>query len=121
MAGKFKLIPNPTFTGVVVIPTPGSEEGVELGVTFNHLSMSKLLDLQKDFAERSEKLEKRKGYKPGDEAELMVEFLKVILSGWDIEDEFNDENLRVVVENHPRFFDSVSGQYQQALWSVRQK
>lgn len=54
--------------------------------------------------------------RPGD-----LEFLKEFASGWDLEEEFNDENIREALELFPQIIVAFTYGYMQALTGNRVK
>lgn len=122
MSAKFQLVPKSTFKHTVTIPRPGDDDA-ELQFTFNHMSIKKLNAEQKEFAAKHDKIGKIKDEEKRDAelSKLQVEFIKVLASGWEVEDDFSDENISFMLDNYPRAFDSITTQYQAELWAVRQK
>ena len=104
MAKKFSIKRDPTFTTTVNLPAPG-QAPVPVSFTFKWMdreSLAKFHDARVNFAQ--EFMEKAKDTKSGaDLAKFAIDFevpqLKSIIAGWDIEEEFNDENLRALVES----------------------
>lgn len=79
---KIKLSANPTFKAKVSIPIPGGKpEPVEF--TFKHMTKDGVLDWLG-------KVEKKK------DAEIIL----AIASGWELDDEFNSENVEVLCQNY---------------------
>ena len=122
MSAKFKLVPNATFKHTVFIPMAGSEDA-ELEMTFKHKSTRGLADEQKAYAEKFDRVLKMKNAEKRDEeiVKIQIEFLRMFCAGWEVADEFSDENIATTMANYPRFFDSVCAQYQAELFAVRQK
>ena len=104
MAKKFSIKRDPTFTTTVNLPAPG-QAPVPVSFTFKWMdreSLAKFHDERVNFAQ--EFMEKAKDTKSNaDLAKFVIDFevpqLKSIIVGWDIEEEFNDENLRALVES----------------------
>lgn len=104
MAKKFSIKRDPTFTTTVNLPAPG-QAPVPVSFTFKWMdreSLAKFHDARKEFAEAF--FEKTKSNATNAEiAKAVIDFevpqLKSIIAGWDIEEEFNDENLRALVES----------------------
>lgn len=122
MSAKFKLVPNPTFEHTVKIPRAGDEDA-ELQFTFKHHSLKDMKAIQNNFKDKLEKASKLKGEDKQEEAvrKLQLEFINALATGWEVEDEFCDENLNFMLDNYPRAFDAITTQYQAELWSIRQK
>lgn len=104
MAKKFSIKRDPTFTTTVNLPAPG-QDPVPVSFTFKWMdreSLAKFHDERVKFAK--EVMEMAAASKPGPEiAKYAIGFevpqLKSLIVGWDIEEEFNDENLRALVES----------------------
>lgn len=123
MSAKFTLKPKATFDHTVYIPQPGAEDA-ELVITFKHKSLRDLKGLQKEFEAKvkaADKANKTVEAKEKAAKELQLDFLFAIAEGWELADEFSREVLGGVMDDHARFFDSVSSQYQAELWAIRQK
>ena len=126
MAAKFKLVPNPTFTIPVMIPRAGEEDG-ELKITFKHMKQEQLKAMQERFAEEiTEIIEKANENTSPSGLELiqqpiMVKFLMEIACGWDLSDEWSEENLMMLTSSFPRAFDTITVAYQNELWCLRKK
>lgn len=80
--GKLSLIANPTFKSKVGIPVAG-EESVDVLVTFKHRTKTALDEFIKSRADQSD-----------------VDSFMAMVSGWDLIDEFNKENVEILLENH---------------------
>lgn len=104
MGKKFSIKRDPTFAATVDLPAPG-QKPVAVDFTFKWMdreALAKFHDARVNFAQ--EFMEKAKDTKSGtDLAKFAIDFevpqLKSIIVGWDIEEEFNDENLRALVES----------------------
>jgi hypothetical protein len=79
---RLKLNPEPTFKAKVGIPVPGSRPA-EVEFTFKHKT-------------RSQVLEWLKAREDDDEVGVFRE----IVAGWDLDDEFSDENIRRLCDNY---------------------
>ena len=79
---KLKLVAEPTFTAKVGIPVAGGD-AVEVLLTFRHRTKSALDAWVKDRGEKS------------DEDTFMG-----MVSGWELTDEFNTANVKVLLENY---------------------
>ncbi|HAK8370486.1 TPA: hypothetical protein H2W82_004744, partial [Salmonella enterica] len=95
---KFSLIPNPTFSVTVSIPRAGAEDG-KLTFTFRHKTLEELRSMD-------EKLQKAAEGKK-DAIDPQADYLMEIVEGWALPDEFNRENVIVLLRNYPRAFDSI--------------
>lgn len=103
MAGKtqFSLNPNPTFDVPVFIPAPG-QEPKPLVFTFKHMDRQKFSDFLKSldaamFNSGDEKLDE---INIDSVIEVDVGFVMQIASGWELKDEFNEENIRILLRNY---------------------
>lgn len=100
---KFTLIQNPTFKAGVMLPVIGGEpQSVEF--EFKYRDRTELADLYAEWSERHKTLELKAaevGLKQFTALliDLQVEQLKAIVVGWDVDEEFTDENLRILVKS----------------------
>ncbi|MDH1383570.1 phage tail assembly chaperone [Citrobacter freundii] len=109
---KFSLIPNPTFSVTASIPRAGGEDG-KLTLTFRHKTLEELRSMD-------EKLQKAaEGKKAA--IEPQANYLMEIVEGWALPDEFNRENVIVLLRNYPRAFDSIGLAYTKELMGIREK
>ena len=102
---KFSLIPNPTFSVTASIPRAGAEDG--------KLTLGELRCM-------AEKLQKAAECKK-DAIEPQADYLMEIVEGWALPDEFNRENVIVLLRNYPRAFDSIGLAYTKELMGIREK
>ncbi|MFP8687661.1 phage tail assembly chaperone [Citrobacter portucalensis] len=109
---KFSLIPNPTFSVTASIPRAGAEDG-KLTFTFRHKTLEELRSMD-------EKLQKAAEGKK-DAIEPQADYLMDIVEGWALPDEFNRENVIVLLRNYPRAFDSIGLVYTKELMGIREK
>jgi len=79
---KLSLIANPTFQAKVGIPVAGGE-AVEVLVTFKHRTKTALDEFIKSRADKSD-----------------ADSFMAMVSGWDLTDEFTEENVETLLENH---------------------
>lgn len=84
---KLKLNPEPTFKANVSIPVPGSAP-VAVEFTFKYRTRTQLRDFAKAMGETDE---------DADEVALFKDFV----SGWELDDAFNDENISRLLEAYP--------------------
>lgn len=104
MAKKFSIKRDPTFTTDVFLPSPG-QEPIKVSFTFKWMDRKALGQFHEDRRNfGSEFLKKVEDGAQGAElAKFAIDFevpqLKSIISGWDIEEDFNDENLQALVES----------------------
>ncbi|AKJ41476.1 phage tail assembly chaperone [Pragia fontium] len=102
MAVKFTLIPSPTFKADVKIPYAGGKEG-ELTFTFKHKPMDELAAL-----ESKEDL-------------LNIDLMMEIIAGWALPDEFNRENMEVLLNNYPQAGIAITKEYHSQILGLRIK
>lgn len=126
MAGKkFSIKQNPTFKASVKIPRVGGEP-LEVSFTFKALdrvSLAKLFDSWRKettalLAAAQEAGEDGNEYTLEDWAEkeiaVQVKQVKDITVGWNFEDEFNDENIELLVNTSVSVTDAIIEQYNEA-------
>ncbi|MDU3906569.1 MAG: phage tail assembly chaperone [Citrobacter portucalensis] len=109
---KFTLIPNPTFSVTASIPRAGGEDG-KLTFTFRHKTLEELRALD-------EKLQKAAEGKKSP-VEQQANYLMEIVDSWALPDEFNRDNVIVLLKNYPRAFDSIGLAYTKELMGIREK
>lgn len=103
MAKKFSIAQNPTFKAKVSIPRIGGAD-IEVEFEYKFIPRKQLAAVFEGWQEgfdhiKASLTEESKLTELSDlEIELQVEQLKDILVGWGFDDEFNDENIRAVVE-----------------------
>uniref|UniRef100_UPI002040689D phage tail assembly chaperone n=2 Tax=Enterobacteriaceae TaxID=543 RepID=UPI002040689D len=56
-----------------------------------------------------------------DAIEPQADYLMEIVEGWALPDEFNRENVIVLLRNYPRAFDSIGLAYTKELMGIREK
>ena len=109
---QFSLIPNPTFPATASIPRAGAEDG-KLTLTFRHKTLEELHAMD-------EKL--RKGAEGKKSLiEPQADYLMEIVDGWALPDEFNRDNVVVLLQNYPRAFDNIGLAYTKELMGIREK
>lgn len=80
---KFKLNPDPTFKAKVAIPVPGSAPA-KVEFTFKHKTRQEVLKWLDDRKEDDE-----------------VAVFRDMVAGWELDDEFSDDNIRRLCDNYP--------------------
>ena len=105
MAKKFSIKRDPTFKATVDLPSPG-QAPLPVDFTFKWMDRKAMVKFNEDryaFAKRFGELASEEGVTSGDLAQFAIDFeipqLKSIIAGWDIDEEFNDENLKAFVES----------------------
>ena len=120
---KFKLIQNPTFKADVMLPTVGGES-VKVGFEFKYRDRAELATLYAGWGERHKALGE-KSEEAGLEKftamliDLQVEQLKAIVVGWDVDEDFTDENLRILVSSISATPSAVLAAYSEAYSKAR--
>lgn len=120
---KFTLDRNPTFKHVVMLPTVGGDP-VSVEFEFKYRDRTELAGLYAGWGERHKAL-KEKAEEAGLEQftalliDLQVEQLKAIVAGWDIAEEFTDENLRILVSSIAATPGAVLAAYSDAFGNAR--
>lgn len=100
---KFKLVAEPTFKCEVLIPRAGLEDG-KIEFTFKHHVLKELTDIEKEL-----------------EGKPVIDFLLKIASGWSLEEEFNEENLDILLQNYPASGAAIIKTYSSEFFGVREK
>ncbi|EJM09738.1 Protein of unknown function (DUF1789) [Pseudomonas sp. GM18] len=120
---KFKLIQNPTFKADVMLPTVGGEP-VKVQFEFKYRDRAELATLYAGWGERHKALGE-KSEEVGLEQftalliDLQVEQLKAIVAGWDVDEDFTDENLRLLVSSISATPSAVLAAYSEAFNKAR--
>lgn len=123
MAKTFKIQQNPTFKETVKIPRVGGEP-LEVVFEYKYLTRKELAVLQDDWNKatkemiekwtKAEDAERSLEEMSEDEITHNVKQLKDIVVGWNFSDEFNDENIRALVEATLHTTDSIVKAYYEA-------
>lgn len=79
---KFKLQPDPTFTKKVGVPVHG-QGTIDVSFTFKHRTREEF----NEFTASSKDIED-------------VDYILAVATGWDLEQEFNRENINTLVQNY---------------------
>lgn len=127
MGKKFSIKRDPTFKTTVNLPSPG-QDAVPVEFTFTLKDRKFLTSFDedrfnffnielKDYAEKEE-------VKAADVAQKIIDYefgqLKSIVAGWDIEEEYNDDNLRAFVEADSQWPAAIIGGYLSAYNKARE-
>lgn len=102
MACKLKLQPNPTFELLVSVPVAGKLENEDVVFKVKTVPESKLNDIV-------------------GEGVLYADFAKEIVVGWDIDAEFNEQNLMILFDNYPQAAFSLFDAYGKEYYKVAEK
>lgn len=116
MSKKFKIKQNPTFKAKVVIPVVG-EDGVETEFEFKYLTRKELAAMYDKWSDEAKELtfeDVTLAELTDQEMKLQVMQIKDIVCGWDIEDEFNDENIEGLVNISINIVKAITDVYQKA-------
>jgi len=123
VAKTFKIQQNPTFKETVKIPRVGGEP-LEVVFEYKYLTRKELAVLQDDWNKatkemiekwtKAEDAERSLEEMSEDEITHNVKQLKDIVVGWNFSDEFNDENIRALVEATLHTTDSIVKAYYEA-------
>lgn len=100
---KLKLVPDPTFKAKVEIPVPGGSADIEC--EFKYRSKS-------DVAVWHDELVKSEASDP--------DALMTFLVSWNLDDEFNAENVAALCAAYPRAAHSIMLKYARELGGVRE-
>lgn len=99
----FKLKANPTFKTKVGIPIPGGEpESVEF--EFRHRTLDGITKFREECAA---------GKKSNREV------FDAIVVGWGLTDEFNGDNIDMLLQNYPGAANAIAGVYLEELFKAR--
>ncbi|WP_312272230.1 phage tail assembly chaperone [Pseudomonas sp.] len=97
----FKLDPNPTFDALVAIPMHGGGTA-DVKFTFKHRSKTELeefLSTNKDMDD--------------------LTLVKSIATGWELEDEFSDENIQELLNNYIGAGSAIYVKYLEELYQAK--
>ena len=123
MSKSFKIQQNPTFKETVKIPRVGGEP-LEVVFEYKYLTRKELAVLQDDWNKATKEMiekwteaedaERSLEEMSEDEITHNVKQLKDIVVGWNFSDEFNDENIRALVDATLHTTDSIVKAYYEA-------
>lgn len=118
MAKSFKIAVNPTFKATVKVPRVGGEP-LDIPFTFKTKDRKELAKMFGEWKKDHEELVKdSEEYSLEDWAEkeiaMQVKQLKEIVAGWGFDDEFNDENMEVLVSSVISVTDEIQATYNEA-------
>lgn len=125
MGKKFSIKSNPTFPAKVKWPVVGGDP-VEIDFTFNYLGREALAEYQAKKTEYSKSLlELAKNESSNSEIankaiSYEFEFLKTIIAGWGVDEEYNDENLRIAVSEGTHITHAIEDAFFAAYDKARQ-
>ena len=100
---KFKLVADPTFKCSVLIPRAGQSDG-EIILVFNHYSIDELTKFETALKDKP-----------------VIDFMMKIVSGWNLDEEFNQENLNILLNNYPAAWRAIIDTYYREMLGQREK
>ncbi len=100
---KFTLDPNPTFDLKVPVPVPGAGFA-EIILTCKYRNKTQFSQFLDEIKDKSD-----------------AEIVRSVVLGWNIDAEFNEENLNKLVENYMGSASSIVRAYAEELLKVREK
>ena len=100
---KFKLVADPTFKCKVLIPRAGQEDG-EIELTFKHYIKDTLIELENELQNKPE-----------------IDFVMKLVSGWNLNEEFNKENMNILLNNYPAAIRAIMSSYYKEMLGQREK
>ena len=100
---KFKLVADPTFKCKVLIPRAGQEDG-EIELTFKHYIKDTLIELENELQNKPE-----------------IDFVMKLVSGWSLNEEFNKENMNILLNNYPAAIQAITSTYYKEMLGQREK
>lgn len=129
MAKRFSIVQNTTFKQKVKVPRIG-DEPIEVTFEYKYLTRPQLTAMNEEWNKaRTEMLE---GWEKDREAGTLelsqmnegetvfnVNQLKDILVGWEFDEEFNEDNIRALVESSIGATDAVIGAYNEAYQKAK--
>ena len=121
MSKKFKIKQNPTFKADVEIPLVGGKS-ITTNMEFKYFTRKELARIYDGWSKQAEELKFEDvslEELTQQEIDLQVRQIKDIVSGWDIEDEFNDENIEAFVDMTVHAAKAVVDTFQEAYQEAR--
>ncbi|OCG28205.1 hypothetical protein A9G11_11925 [Gilliamella sp. wkB108] len=100
---KFKLVAEPTFKCKVSIPRPGQENG-QIEFTFKHYKLSDITKFEEELKDKS-----------------VAEFVMKIVTGWSLDEEFNQDNMEILLNNYPAAIQAITDIYYKEIFGQREK
>lgn len=100
---KFKLVAEPTFKSTVFIPRPGQENG-QIELTFKHYKLNDITKFEDELKDKS-----------------VVEFVMKIVTDWNLEEEFNKNNIDILLNNYPAAVQAITDTYYKEIFGQREK
>lgn len=100
---KFKLVADPTFKCKVLIPRAGQEDG-QIEVTFKHYTADELSKFDGELKDKP-----------------VIDFVMKLVSGWSLDEEFNKNNMQILLNNYPAAVQAITGTYYKEMLGQREK
>lgn len=110
---KLKFQPDPTFELPVSLPVAGQEEKAEAVFTVKYLSYSQVDNLFSAAKEGG-----------GDNVNDFLgfsDFARQVVTGWNIDKEFNADNLNRLLDNYPNLAEILCEEYFEEYYKARRK
>jgi hypothetical protein len=102
MAKRFKIAQNPTFKAKVELPRIG-EDAIPVTFEFKYMTRNKLAEMYESWRQTALSLNLPEDATFSDlttcEIDLQVKQISDIIVGWDFDDEFNEDNIRALVDS----------------------
>ena len=114
---KLVLQPNPTFTAPVLIPVPGGKP-VAVSFTFRHRGRVALEEHQKYIDAVLVKLRDESTTR-SEALELDIEVVMKSATAWEMDDPFNEESLRTLLENYHGAAAAIYATYMRELLQAK--
>lgn len=106
---KLKFTPNPTFELLVSVPIAGQSENEEITFTVKYITKKE-----------SEKLHTK--YKAEENDYLYYwNMTKSLVVGWDLNIEFNEQNLDILLDSYPQIPQKFNLEYFREYWGLAEK
>lgn len=100
---KFKLVAEPTFKSNVFIPRPGQVNG-QIELTFRHYKLSDITKFEEEL-----------------KGKTVSELVMKIVTDWNLEEEFNQDNLDILLNNYPAAAKAITDTYYKEIFGQREK
>ncbi len=101
---KLTLTPEATFKAKAFIPVAGSPD-IAVEFTYKYRTSKELASVGAEI----------------DKAETVAEQVMLVASGWELDDEFNDENVTLLVEQRPGALRAIVDTYLKESFGAREK
>lgn len=121
MTEAFKLMPDPTFTSTVEIPKQGNEAPGKLPFTFRHYPVTEYQEWLKEHKRQLDEIADGPDASDAKGIDLMAQGVLHIAKGWGLPDEFNEENVKLLLNNYGRAYAAITATYFADLLGIRAK